>query len=142
MPWQSIPGLGEGTVRCTWWIGDDRLFSAGLNGRIVEWDLFTLQPKVSFFFDLTLLINMCHMFFYSALWIRMAELFGASHCLLIVICSHVHARMALSDCLLFLSKRTSRSNTFFPHLPATVLLCLRECNLINLLLFVVCLQDE
>lgn len=46
-----IPGTGESLVQSLVWVpgadgGEDRLFSAGGNARIVEWDLEKLVPKV------------------------------------------------------------------------------------------------
>lgn len=42
---RTILGEPERTVESLVWC-NDRLFSAGLNGMIVEYDLFTLLPKV------------------------------------------------------------------------------------------------
>ena len=47
---KTVPGSGEATVQVLMWArsargGQERLFSAGLNGRLIEWDLVGLAPK-------------------------------------------------------------------------------------------------
>jgi U3 small nucleolar RNA-associated protein 4 len=48
---KRIPGSGENIVRRLFWVPDalddenERLFSVGLNGRVIEWDLTALIPK-------------------------------------------------------------------------------------------------
>lgn len=50
---QTIPGVNGSSITSLAWFREDvaksrgRLFSAGLNGNITEWDLKTLMPKVS-----------------------------------------------------------------------------------------------
>jgi U3 small nucleolar RNA-associated protein 4 len=44
---KKIPGSGESTIQVLLWAvtdGVERLFSAGLNARLIEWDLVTLRP--------------------------------------------------------------------------------------------------
>lgn len=41
-----IPGTPSGSVEAMCWV-DRRLFSTGLSGAVVEWDLHTLNPKQS-----------------------------------------------------------------------------------------------
>jgi WD40 repeat protein len=48
---KTIPGAGEPSVQVLLWSkaarkrDEERLFSAGLNGRLIEWDLTTLKPR-------------------------------------------------------------------------------------------------
>jgi U3 small nucleolar RNA-associated protein 4 len=49
---RTIPGSGQSTVRSLVWVpsndgGSDRLFSAGLNARLIEWDLQRLCPRAA-----------------------------------------------------------------------------------------------
>lgn len=41
-----IPGTPSGSVEAMCWV-DQRLFSTGLSGAVVDWDLHTLNPKQS-----------------------------------------------------------------------------------------------
>ena len=48
--YKTLPGTGEATVQALLWVrggggGGERLLSAGLNGRLVEWDLTRLTPR-------------------------------------------------------------------------------------------------